>query len=147
MNDEWLDQVEQHLAKQRPRGAPAELRSVVLARTRRELASAKWDGRLWRAAAVLLVTGIGLNALVGWNDDGAVAEQAGPGPSPHAIAEVVVAVSDMSSPEAHGRLARQLAAWSSWTLSPSEAAAVEQEIERLLPPGVSRQTNDNPKDG
>jgi len=64
MNDESMEQIEQHLAGLRPKGAPRELRDAVLADVRRELRAGRWDRRLARVAAVLLVLGVGLNAGV-----------------------------------------------------------------------------------
>lgn len=61
MNDPTTE-IERRLAARPPTHAPDELRGAVLRDLRRELRAARWDRRLARTAATLLVAGVALNS-------------------------------------------------------------------------------------
>src|SRR5262245_61977757 len=65
MSDESLEQVEKQIAAIPAMGSPAELRGAVLGDVRRELRAARRDRRLARAATMLFVIGVGMNAALG----------------------------------------------------------------------------------
>ena len=60
--DQFDDSVEAQLSRLQPRAAVGGLREATLGRVQQELRSSRWDRRLGRVAAVLLVVGIGMNA-------------------------------------------------------------------------------------
>jgi hypothetical protein len=65
MENEALEEIERQLTGLHPSAAPGALRAAVLAGVQRELRGARWDRRLARAAAVLLVLGVVLNVSIG----------------------------------------------------------------------------------
>ncbi|MEX2316189.1 MAG: hypothetical protein WD669_03490 [Pirellulales bacterium] len=131
MNDEPLEPFEQRLLSMRARQAPQQLRSSVLSEVQRELRRARWDRRFARAAAVLLVAGIGLNAAVVWRT-------AGPGHSLSAnvarsnsrpwLVETAVIVAEATDAATGIRFAHQMAAMGGRTLTADESAALDAAV-------------------
>jgi hypothetical protein len=134
MNNDSLEPLEEQLAHSRQSKAPADLRAPVLGAVHRELAAQRWERRLGRSAAAILLLGIGLNWSLGWHDPAALSRQkdVASAPDPQAIVEVAVAVGNATDAETGSRLAQQLAALSGVPLSPQQAAAMEQEIQRRV---------------
>lgn len=132
MNDEPLDKLEQQLALLQTLGAPPALRGAVLADVRRELRASRWDRRLARTAAVLLITGIGLNAaLVGSKNAGrSRSNQFAHQASRKSLVEAAVAVAQATSAETGGQFVRHLAALSGRTLTSDDLAAIDTAIEQ-----------------
>jgi len=132
MNDETLDELERQLAGLPPHGAPAALRRAVLADVRQELRSARWDRRLARAAAVLLIVGVGINGAIVMKPHTAVDQRpmhvAGER-SPESLAETAALVADATDAETGRRFARHLVAMSGRELTVDEAAAIDAAIE------------------
>jgi hypothetical protein len=116
MNDDDQE-LEQRLACAMPRGAPASLRDATLAKVQRELQSARWDRRLGRLAATILVVGVGLNAGLALQGDarsarGSRARMAAG--SRTALAETAMIVADATDAETARRFVRQMAALAGW---------------------------------
>lgn len=131
MNDESLEQIEQQVAGASPVGAPPALRAAVLTSVQRELRAARWDRRLARAAAVLLVTGVGLNVVAGLqsqNERGEhlpIAEQSSPR---RALVDTAVVVAEATDARTGRQFAQQLAAMSGQVLTADETAAIDAAI-------------------
>jgi hypothetical protein len=128
MNPEPLDELERHLASARHVGAPAALRGHVLSDIDRELRAARWDRRLARAAVVLLVVGVGVNASL-------VFEDGSKNMTPHrqlmveesqrAIIDTAILVAEATNGETGRQFARQLAALSGRELTDQEIATID----------------------
>ena len=108
--------------------APAKLRGEVLAGVHRQLAAQHWDRRLGRAAIVLLVVGVGLNAAVGWRTSRPV-DQAAAAFKSDTITQAAVAVAEATDAETGTQIARHLTALGGVALSPQQEAAIQQQIE------------------
>lgn len=131
MDQEPLDEFEQQLAATCPAGPDSELRRVVMSGVARELRAARWDRRLARAAVLLLVVGVGLNALLairGSRPDGRRAGQVAADRSQESLLETAVVVAEATDPETGRRFAQQLAAWSGRELSGDELAAIDAAV-------------------
>jgi hypothetical protein len=129
MDDPALEPIERQLAINRLPGAPGKLRGTVLAGVHRQLAAQRWDRRLGRAAVLMLVVGVGLNAAIGWRNGQPVSSQAGTGFKPDAITQAAVAVAEATDAETGTQIARHLAALGGVALSPQQEAAIQQQIE------------------
>ncbi|HKD38189.1 MAG TPA: hypothetical protein VKB78_15355, partial [Pirellulales bacterium] len=70
MDDRELDPIERQLVSIPAAPAPAGLRASVLAGVNRRLRAERRDRLLARAAGILLIVGIGLNAAVGIGEKG-----------------------------------------------------------------------------
>ena len=79
--------------------APSELRGEVLGLVRRQLAAQRWDRRLGRAAAALLVVGVGLNAAISWRSGQPPTNQAATELKPNAITQAAIAVAEATDAE------------------------------------------------
>jgi hypothetical protein len=144
MDTNNFEELEHRLAGQSMAPPPAALRSAVLTDVHRELAAARWDRHLARAAAVLLAVGVGMNLTVGLQSSGssgAVRRIAG-GPSRDSLVQVAVAVAEATDPETGSRFARQLAALSGMPLSSEQSAAIDLAVKLH-----TRPTAANGKDG
>ena len=133
MDSESLEQVERQLAGFRPSAAPAELRASVLAEMQRELRAARWDRRLARAAAVLLVVGIGLNLAIGISSSGSSDVRSRPvahSNSQQSLLDTAVVVAQATDAATGRRFARQLAVLSGHELTEAEAAAIDAAVQR-----------------
>jgi hypothetical protein len=119
MNDDDQE-LEQRLARAMPHGAPAGLRDATLAQVQRELRAGRWDRRLGRLAAAILVAGVALNVGLVLQGparpaNGAQARMAGNSRS--ALAETEIIVADVTDAETARRFVRQMAALGAWELS------------------------------
>jgi hypothetical protein len=131
MNPEPLDEFEQQLASARQVGAPSVLRGRVLSDVERELRAARWDRRMARAAVVLLVVGVGMNAalVLGENETRiAPHRQLAAKDSQRAIVDTAIIVAEATNGETGQQFARQLAALSGRELTDSEIAAIDASI-------------------
>jgi len=130
MNDESLEQTESQLGSLRICGAPRELRAAVLADVQRELHASRWDRRLARVAAVLLLVGIGLNAgmlLHSTHDNGRSFALANANRQ-QSLVETAMVVAEATNARTGSDFARQIAAMTGHPLSDTEAAAVETAL-------------------
>lgn len=135
MNDPSLEQLEQQLAASvAVNAAPPALRDAVLAATRRELRAQRWDRRLGRAAACLLVAGIGLNVTAGLMSERFASRQQALN-SNDDLVRTAVAVAQATDAETGRLLAHQLAAWQGRSISAKQLAAIDAALN-----AVSRST-------
>ncbi len=132
MNEESSEHLEQQLARIQPSGVPQELRATVMMAVHRQLIAQRWDRRLVRVAAALLVTGIALNWTVILRDGTGLHGQIGDGQKPEAIVEVAVAVAQATDVQTATSFAQHLAALNGASLSPQQSAAMQQEIQRRV---------------
>lgn len=139
MNDNPLEPLEDQLSRARPPKASAELRAPVLAAVNRQLAAQRWDRRLARLAAVLLVVGFGLNWTVGIRDEGRIQEAIGVAASPEAIVDAAVAAARATDVETGGRIAQHLSALGGSELSPQQLTAIERVIRQRVKNGSKSQ--------
>ena len=129
MNDESMEHVELQLAHLQPPGAPQELRTIVLGAVHCQLNAQRWDRWVARIAAALVILGVGLNLLVGWRGGQRAATQVAAAAKPDVMVQVAVAVAEATDAEAANCFVRHLAELSGSTLSPEQAAAIQQEIQ------------------
>jgi hypothetical protein len=134
MDDESLQLIEQQLTEALP-DAPVELRVVVLSTVRGELRAARWDRRLGRVAAALLVAGVGLNVAIGLNAANSLRPARAAGPSQEALVQTALAVAEATDVETGRRVARQMAAWGGRSLTNEQLAALDAAIAAELPNG------------
>jgi hypothetical protein len=136
MSDESLEQVEQQIASVRHSGLPAELRGAVLGGVERELRASRWDRRLARAAAVLLVFGVGMNAALGLQSygkgDGPLARERH-AESRTSLVDTAIVVGEATDARTAQQFARQMAAITGRKLTESEAAAIDAAVQRTAP--------------
>jgi hypothetical protein len=133
--DETLKDVEDRLASLGGT-APRELRAAVLRDVGRELTAARWDRRLARAAAVLLVVGVGMNGALVLRSSHSVdgrQTQIARAQSRESIVETAVVVAEATDADTGRRFARQLAAMRGRELSSDDAAAIDAALERAAP--------------
>lgn len=136
MNGESFEQIEVQIASLQLNGAPSGLRAAMLADVQRELRAARWDRRLARAAAVLLVVGVGLNLAIALRTaESGRSQQARmvPSGSRQSLVDTAVVVAEATDLATASRFARQLAAMSGRELTADEAAAIEAAVRRLAP--------------
>jgi hypothetical protein len=133
MDQAWLEELERQLSATSPPGAPPELRRVVLADIARELRAVRWDRRLARAAVVLLLVGVGLNAALAWRGaqqfdarPARIAEQA----SSESLVETAIVIAEATNAETGRTFARQLAALSGRELTDQEIASINAATTR-----------------
>jgi hypothetical protein len=134
VSDESWEQLEQRLATAGP-GAPAALRDTVLRDVRRELQAARWDRRLARLAAAVLLLGVGWNSLnfaLDERGDGRAAPghawAAADGGPRDALVQVAATVAEATDAATGRNVARQLAALSGRALSDEQAAALDAAL-------------------
>jgi hypothetical protein len=128
MNPEPLDEFERQLASARHVGAPTALRGHVLSDVERELRAARWDRRLARAAVVLLVVGVGVNAALVLGDGAtrvAPHRQLAAKDSQQAIVDTAIMVAEATNGETGRQFARQMAALSGRELTDREIASID----------------------
>lgn len=130
MNDEHVEQIEQQLAGVRPVGAPPTLRAAVLSDVQREVRASRWDRRLGRIAAVLLVVGVGLNVSIGMKSvrDSATMIAAHER-SRQSLIDAAVVVAQATDAHTGSHYARQLAEMIGQPLSDDEAAVVDAAVQ------------------
>ncbi|HEX3599262.1 MAG TPA: hypothetical protein VHU84_03920 [Lacipirellulaceae bacterium] len=139
MNDESFEHIEQQIAALRPRGASVELRAAVLSDVQRELRAARLDRRLARAAVVMLVLGVGLNAVIGTHTDRSVQRQMTSRATQNALVQVAVGVAEATDAKTARLYARQLAAMTGRALSVDDTAAIDAATERAAPSTMPRE--------
>jgi hypothetical protein len=133
MENDSSDELERRLIATRMHGAPAELRGVVLGGVHRELSAARWDRRLARAAAVLLVIGLGMNLAIGLRSDRLSNGSLLAAPREESLVQLAVSVAEATDARTARRYARHLATLTGRTLTSDEVAAIDAAVE----PGVS----------
>ena len=127
MSDDGFEDVEQQIAAGRLPGAQSLLRARVLDDSQRELRAARWDRRLARAAAVLLIVGVGLNLVNALGSSELDQQQqtrvaADVRPS---IVDTAISVAQASDTTTAHRIARQIAAMTGHKLTAAEEAAID----------------------
>jgi hypothetical protein len=139
MKDDGIEELEQRLASLKLDGPPKEFRGEVLAGVHRELAAARWDRRLARAAVGLLAVGVGMNLAIGLRAGGSMSgnRQVAGGPSRESLVQVAVTVAEATDAETGRRFARQLAAMSGLSLSSEQSAAIDAAVKQHSRPTVS----------
>jgi hypothetical protein len=144
MDDESSGDIERRLASFSSPHAQTELRAAVLSDIHRELAAARWDRRLARAAAVLLAVGVGMNLAMGLQSSGSssAVRRVAAGPSRDSLVQVAVTVAEATDAETGSRFARQLAAISGLLLSSEQSAAIDAAVKLHARPAAA-----NGKDG
>jgi hypothetical protein len=128
MDQEPLDEFEQQLAATRRTGAPSELRRIVLNDIERELRAARWDHRLARAAVLLLVVGVGMNAslaLVGSRPNEPRGGRVASDRPEQSLVEAAIVVAEATDVATGRRFAQQMAALSGRELTAQEIAAID----------------------
>lgn len=130
MNDESFEQLEQQIAGAHSLGAPVELRAAVLGDMQRELRAARWDRWLARAAVVMLVVGVGLNAATMLPERLPSTRTLATASQQEALVQVAVSVAEATDMQIGRQVARQLAARTGQPLSVDDAAAVDAAIDR-----------------
>jgi hypothetical protein len=136
MNEETIEQIEQQIRGLRPLESPAELRAAVLADVRQELGSARWDRRLARAAAILLVVGVGMNAAFLLPERGASPQLGAVKPKQDSLVQVAISVAEATDLQTGQRVAHRLATMAGRRLSIGELAAMDAAIERKTSHGT-----------
>jgi hypothetical protein len=138
MNDPEIDELERQLAGLPKAGPAPALREAVLADVRRELRASRWDRRLARAAALLLLVGITANGMLGTRS-GRVAPSRSTAQSPReSLAQVANAVAEATDAQTGRQVARQLAAFAGWSVGGDEEAAIDAAARR---PGQRERQN------
>lgn len=136
MNDDSLTELEQQLALSSPAAAPSELRLAVMADVRRELAASRWDRRLARATAALVMVGASLNIAIGLNASrGLYPPETTRPPSQQSLVQTAVAVAQATDVETGRRVARQLAAWGGRTMTHEQLTALDAAMAAEAPSG------------
>jgi ABC-type Fe3+ transport system substrate-binding protein len=131
MSDEPIEHVERQLGGLRPATAPRAMRAAVLADVHRELRSSRWDRRLARVAAVLLIVGVGLNVAIGMKSlhDSAHSVHVVRGRPRQSLVDTAVIIAQATDAQTGSQYARQLAAMIGQPLSDSEAAVVDAAVQ------------------
>jgi hypothetical protein len=137
MNDELFKQVEKQIASVRAMGSPVELRGAVLSGVERELRAARWDRRLARAAVVVLMLGVTMNAAIGLRsvESGQVAHSHR-ADSRASLVDTAIIVAEATDAATARQYARQMAAMAGRKLTDDEAAAIDAAVRRPVSRGV-----------
>ena len=133
MSDELLEEVERQVASLPMAGLPGELRGRVLTDVQRELRAARWDRRLARVAAVMLILGIGLNvgSMSHFDSVGDGRWARGRQPTVRtSLVDTAVIVAEATDAATAQRVAHQLATMTGRKLSEDESAAIETAVRR-----------------
>jgi hypothetical protein len=128
MEQEPLDEFESQLAARQNAHVPSDLRLVVLGNVDRELRASRWDRRLARAAVLLLVVGVGMNAslaLVGSQRNEPRVGRVASDHSEQSLVETAIVIAEATDAETGRRFARQMAAMSGRELTDQEIAAID----------------------
>jgi hypothetical protein len=133
MNNDPIDEIERQIAERLPSGAGAGLRSAVMADVHRELGASRWDRRMARVAASLLIAGLVLNVAVNRrlpdsSDSGRLA--AARSNAAGTLVDRAVIVAEATDPVTGQRFARQLAAITGRALTRDEAAAIGSTVQK-----------------
>ena len=132
MNESELEQLESRLTGITFPQAPALLRERVVRDVHRELRAARWDRRLGRLAASLLVVGVGLNLAALRPGSPSVSHQRSARQTPARIAELATDIANLTDAETGRRYALHLAALSGWSSQDPRGMALESEIDKQL---------------
>ena len=124
MNDDATDSLEQHILGALPSRLPAELRNIVLAKVSRQLTAAKWERRLGRTAAALIIVGIGLNWAATVRYSSPLRTNLSQSVASAAIVEMGVTMAQATDAETGSQWARHLAALSGRTLTDRQVAEI-----------------------
>jgi hypothetical protein len=102
----------------------------VLREVHRELRAGRWDRRLARTAAVLLIVGLGMNValVVRNNEDRSRASQIARSPTRQSLVDTAVVVAEATNARTGSRYTRQLAAMIGKDLSVDDAAAIDAAV-------------------
>jgi len=130
MDDEPIEELERQLTATPTPLAPVGLRAAVLHDVHRELRAARWDRRLARAAVVLLVVGVGLNAAMVLPRHAPSSQILTTKPTHESLVLVGISVAEATDVPTGKRFARQLAAITGRRLSRVDAAALDAAVER-----------------
>lgn len=130
MNDESIEHIELQISAASQIGAPIELRMAVLANVQRELRAAKWDRRLVRAAAVLLVVGVGLNVGIVLKPavERGVSSQVAESNARQSLVDTAVVVAEATDAKTGSEYARQMAAMMGHKLTADDVAAIDAAV-------------------
>jgi hypothetical protein len=139
MNDESLEHIERQIASAHRPGLPVGLRGAVLSDVQRELRAARWDHWLARAAAAMLVVGVGLNVAIGTHTDRSTQRQLADRATQDALVQVAVGVAEATDAKTARLYARQLAAVTGRALSVDDAAAIDAATERASSSAMPRE--------
>jgi hypothetical protein len=140
MNNESLEQIGRQLASMRALGSPAELRRAVLGDVARELRASRWDRRLARVAAVLIVLGVGMNAALGLQlggTGGGHLSRERRAESRASLVDTAIVVGEATDARTAQQFARQFAAMTGRKLTADEVAAIDAAVERQTSHGTA----------
>jgi hypothetical protein len=136
--DEFDNSVEAQLARLQPRFTVEGLRDATLGRVQRELRSSRWDRRLGRVAAVLLVVGIGMNvATINKHPALPTGGRLAARPATESISELAVTMADATDITTASIYVRHLAAFHCFPIGGHQANAIQREVDRRLSSTVS----------
>jgi hypothetical protein len=131
MSDESLEKIERQISLLRGVNSPVELRGVVLEDVRRELRSARWDRRMTRLTAALLVVGVGINLMIGLRSGTSHRGQLAGDRQTMArtsLVDTAVLVAEATDATTARRFARQMAAMAGRPLTEDDAAAIDAAV-------------------
>jgi len=134
MDDQSLAELERRLGQRSGVEAPDALRALTLSQVERELRAARWDRRLGRVAASLVLTGIGLNAGVGLSSEHSTSSSTAFATN-DALVRTAVAVALATDVETGRLMAHQLAVIQDQSISPQQLAAIDAAIDVALRQG------------
>ncbi len=130
MSDDSFELIERQLAGGHSAGAPIALREEVLRSVQHELRAARWDRRLARAAVVLLVVGLGLNAATLLPGHAPSSRLLAVAPNQESFVQLAISVAEATDVRTGRQVARRLAAMVGQPLSGDDAAALDAAVER-----------------
>jgi hypothetical protein len=135
MTDETLEQIESQLGKMRPVAAPRDSRSAVLADVHRELRASRWDRRLARIAAVLLILGVGMNAgtVLKPAREYSRSLQVAESSARQSLVNTAVVVAEATDARTGSEYARQMAVMIGHRLTADDQAAIDAAVGTGLP--------------
>ena len=128
MDTESLDEFERQLAAAQRLRAPDDLRCAVLSSVERELRASRWDRRFARAAAVLLIVGVGWNAslvLLAPSSNKSQINQIANDQSQQSLIDTAIVVAEATNAETGRNFARQMAALTGRELTDQEIATID----------------------
>ncbi len=133
MNDP-VRAIKRQKKRQIPARAPAELRDAVLSDVRRELVSARWDRRLSRTAAMMLIVGTSLNFALLLRDDRDFAAPRSTA-SEGSLVRTAVGVARVTDIETARQLANQISALNGHVLTAQQVSALDAVLAEELAKG------------
>ena len=121
------------LARCAPAGISATDRRTTLRQLQRELRAARWDRRLGRMAATLLMVGVGLSSIV-FRFYPIGSTGASSRPTPQAIGELAATVAEVTDLATAKQFARQHAAFQGWSTQGKEMQTIQRSFQPLQTP-------------